>query len=724
MVKETVGPQFDQFTKAKAFVNPHCPAHDGLASYRATDSLLLDPSEYISFHKPTELIVSRHYPGYRTYDIGGVGSDEALGLLLSTSLDSETALEDFRVILSSPTYSTAIISNLLPRAGVPVSRGKYLMSERQVITATEKVLASTNASINANVVTAIAAVHTKILDALGIVMTGPDRKHATKADTMALTMEHIKDVILKESLRDVFSEARISDAIRNLNSDATPAIIGEVISQMLRQASHAIPEIRLRLEQLEIVESLIQTYYSNPEKLSNTMRASSSLLSLAGYANFLAEAVVNKKIKIPTASNSEMKEACSSILTLIQAAPSIEVMSLSKYSEYVGFVPCSSSEGIYRGVVAYMPLAQDSVLDLVNHVAIGSNGAEAELALLPREYVPASTIAGEISTNLTSNDSFEGLANLVADEISNASWGLEDSPILKTIGIDPYTLVYLAMAKSDVTAVIKSDSKTEPFRLIYATNVKEHWRMRLPASTPSIAYFGDAQSVIIYQMGAQHVIPTPLPARRQTLDLSAAYDTRYQGMISDYLSTDIEKPYSYVVSVQLPGDKKESIDLKCRFVPLEMLVGSNPNLQREGSHYSLVNEPGINRDTHIALGLAAAYAQGGDKVMRDKAKSWMVESLAPIATHPAVTRIAVKSLNRAVIDAKIDARKLATTYKNVVIKAYFATAMGLLHRFNKVDDKIKDVIVEHMPLSTLQVKAAITLATIPTAVDASSLKED
>jgi ribosomal protein L5 len=56
--------------------------------------------------------------------------------------------------------------------------------------------------------------------------------------------------------------------------------------------------------------------------------------------------------------------------------------------------------------------------------------------------VPASTIAGEISTNLTSNDSFEGLANLVADEISNASWGLEDSPILKTIGIDPYTLVY------------------------------------------------------------------------------------------------------------------------------------------------------------------------------------------------------------------------------------------------------------------------------------------
>lgn len=722
--KQSTGPQFNQFTKAASLINKHCVNNDGLKEFHATDSMLLDASEYISFHKPTEIIVSRHFPGYRIYDLSGVGSDEALGLLLSTALDSEQALEEFRVILSSPSYSTSIITALLPRAGTIVRRGKYLISERQVTEATERVLAQTASSVNANVVTAIAAVHIKVLDAMGVVLMGPERKHSVKADSMALNMSHIKDVILKESLRDVFSEARIADAIRKLTNESTPAIIAEVISQMLRQAAHAIPEIRLRLEQLDIVQSLIQTYYSTPEKLSNTMRASSALLSLAGYANFLADVVVNKKVKIPSSSNSDMKEACSSILTLIQAAPSIEIMSLSKYAEFVGFVPCSSSEGIYRGVVGYMPLAQTSVLDLVNESPIGSHGSESELALLPREYVPCTALAGDISVHLTSTDSFEGLANIVADEISNSKWSLEDAPVLRTIGLDEYTLVYLAMAKAEVTAVVKSDSKTAPFRLIYATTVKEHWRTRLAASTPNIAYFGDAQSIIIYQMGANTVLPTPLPTRRQSLELSAAYDTRYQGVVNKFLSREIEKPYSFALTVQLPGDKKETAELKPRFVPLEMLVGSNPSLQRGGAHYALVTEPGVNRDTHITLGLAAAYASEGDKIMQDKAKSWLVESLTPLATHPAVTRIAVKALNKAVIDEKLDARKLAMTYKNVVVNAYFATAMGLLHRFDKVDDDIKELIVEHMPISTLEVKAAITLATIPTAVDASSLADD
>jgi hypothetical protein len=370
-----------------------------------------------------------------------------------------------------------------------------------------------------------------------------------------------------------------------------------------------------------------------------------------------------------------------------------------------------------------MPLAQTSVLDLVNASPIGKSGSESEIALLPREYVPCTAIAGDISVNLTSVDAFEGLANLVADEISNSSWGLEDAPILRTIGLDDYTLVYLAMAKAEVTAVVSSNSKTTPFRLIYATNVKEHWRTRLAASTPTIAYFGDAQSIIIYQMGAMTVLPAPLPIRRQSLELSAAYDTRYQGAVGKFLSHDIEKPYTFDLAIDLPGSKGKETQLKCRFTPLEMLVGNDPIINKDGAHYALVTEPGVNRDTHITLGLAAAYATSGDKTMQDKAKSWLVESIAPLATHPATTRIAVKALNKAVVDQKLDARKLAMTYKTVVVQSYFATAMGLLHRFNKVDDRIKDIIIEQMPISTLQVKAAITLATIPTAIDASSLAD-
>jgi hypothetical protein len=37
-----------------------------LSEYIATESLLMADSEFISFHKPVDLLVSRHYPGYRT----------------------------------------------------------------------------------------------------------------------------------------------------------------------------------------------------------------------------------------------------------------------------------------------------------------------------------------------------------------------------------------------------------------------------------------------------------------------------------------------------------------------------------------------------------------------------------------------------------------------------------------------------------------------------------
>jgi hypothetical protein len=689
----------------------------GLSQYSASDSLLLGEQEYISFHKPTEIMISRHFPGYRVFESTGQGADEALGRLLAQTLDSENALEEFRMILSSPELATSIITKLLPRAAVPVTRGKYLITESQISMTTEQVLKSSALALDVVVIAALAHVITRVLTHLGLVLPGEQKKYVATAQNLALSKADLKKVILIESLRDVFSEGRIAEAVTRLNQDATPNIIAEVIGKMLRQSSHSIPEIRLRLEQLEIVSALIQAFYRRPETLSNTMRASTTLASLASYANFLAEAVVEGRPAHSNASNSDMREACAAIQTIISAAPSIDIIPLTKYADYFGVVPCSSADGIYRGVVTYLPMAQTSTLDIVN---ANTKVDGAELALMANEYVPTTAIASEIARTLTSVEAMEGLANLVADEIAASAWELEDRPILRTIGFDETALVYLAMAHAEITAVTKSDDTNQPFRLLYAAKVAEHWRTRLAASTPSIAYFADAPSLLIYQTGAVAKIPTVMPARMQSIALSAAFDTLYQGNIREHISFDVEKPFSFILELMNPDSEEKTTSLKCRISPLELLVGPEPDLDRGGSHYGIIKEPGVDRDTMICLALAAAYASAGPDVITDKAKSWLVEVLTPLATHPAITRAAVRALNSAVITAKLDARRLAPQYKEAVVRAYFSTLLGLLGRFGKVDETIKEVILKALPVNSLTVKAALSLATMPTEVDAST----
>jgi hypothetical protein len=687
----------------------------GLGEYSSTNSLLLDKSEFITFTKPTDLLVSRHYPNYQIFNKSGSGADETLGVLLAQSLDSESALEDFRVVLASPDIPSAIINALLPRVTLTVRRGRYLMSEKMIDKEVMDKLSGT--TTDPNVVSAISHVITRVLKHMNLVIDGPERKIARMASGFALSMADIKRLILTESLRDIFSDARIAMFTKELDADTSPNLIGEQISTMLRHASHSIPEIRLRLEQLDTVQGLVQLYYRKPEELSNTLRATSNLATLANFANFLANAVSTQDPIYTLADNSTSREACSAILTILQSAPEIEVIPLKKYADYFGLVPCSAADGIYRGLVAYLPLSQASKLDVVNNY---DTGPGQELALIPREYIPATTLAPEISRSLSNPEAMLGLANLVADEIATARWSMSDAPIMRTIGMLDVDVIYLAMARAEIIAIIRtSEAKAIHFSLVYASKVSEYWRTRLEASTPSISYFGDPQSMLIYQSGATAQVPVSLPARSQSIELAAAYDINYQGAITDHLESDIAKPLSFEIVLLNPNDVTGKTTLKLRISPLELLVGPNPMLQRGGAKYSIVREPAVDRDIAIILSMAAAFASAKEPIIADKAKSWMVESLTPLATHPAVTRVAIKALNTAVVQAKLDARTLTPQYKEAIVRAYFGTLLALLVRFGKIDEQIMADINNLLSVNALSVKAALSLATMPTALDAS-----
>jgi hypothetical protein len=346
------------------------------------------------------------------------------------------------------------------------------------------------------------------------------------------------------------------------------------------------------------------------------------------------------------------------------------------------------------------------------------NGAE--LSLIPSVFTPAATMAPEISRSLLSMDAMLGLANLAADEISDSKFTIEDRPVLRTIGMDSAALTYLAIAHAETVAVTISRDAADPFNIIYATSVSEHWRTRLGASSPNIAYFADPASMLVYHSGAVSKMPTALPARAQTLAVSTGYDSTYTGDVAQFLLTSISRPFTF----DIPLDSNDQTDvkaLKVRISPLEMLLGPDPTVNPDMAQYAVIREPGVDRDVVISLAIAAAFCGSPYGPTSDKAKSWVVEVLTPLATHPAVTRLAIRGINQAVIDAKLDARRLGPQYKEAVVRAYFGTLLGLLERMGKVDPEITKIILEHLPVNSLTVKAALSLATIPTKIDASDL---
>lgn len=719
--KKSEGPSISMFSVAQDLVQQGLGEAAGLNEFNAEQSLLIDPSEYISFNKPTDVIVSKHYPGYKIFDLSGNNADEALGQLLANSLDSDSSLEEFRALMSSPDIASSVIMKLFPRAAVPLRRGKYLISEETVGTTVADALDGRTA--DSNVVTAVAHVFTKVLSKMDLILVDNSKKIVATSDSFAITMDGMKRIIMLESLKELFSDQFISIHTSKLTQDTTPILLAEILSRLFRRTSQAIPEIRLHLEQLDIVKATIQRYYKAPNELSNTVKSSSALAILAGYSNFLEASAVPGSLpeKHITWANADLVAALNSILLLIQSSPSIEAVSMNKFAEHFGTVPCSSSEGIYRGVVVYMVMGQKSELDVVESY---DRSIGVELGLVPTEYVPATSIAQSISTSLCSPETFEGMANLVADEISNASWALDDTPVLRTIGVSKVDLLFLAMSKAETTAVINTDSDLFTFKMVFAARVAEQWRTRLGAATPDIAYFGNPSSVVVYTSGSERSLPTTLPTRSQTVDLTAAVDLLYLGAPT-FVQRNVERPFSFNLDMLTKeGGKTVTKVLKCRVSMFKLLIGQAASMSANvGSSYGIVNEPGVDKDTRVLLALAAAYASSNDVVASDRAKSWIVETLEPLVTHPAVTRLAILAVNEAIVRGEIDARRNAIQTKQVIIRAYFATLLGMLERFSKVDANVSDELMKHIPISALSVKAAISLATMPMLVNASDLVE-
>lgn len=695
------------------------------ASREATETA---GTEFVAFVKPTELLISRWFPGYRVTDLTGPHAEEAIAILLGSAIDTIESLQAFQMVLSTPNIASSIIGKLLPRSHNAVKSRQYLMSEAMVAETVRGEFDTRNFAFSADVRDAVMTAYrhaiTRVLAAKGLVSMGAEQRMVSVASSFTITAEDMRKVIMIEAMRGVFSESRIQQTVRDLDVDATPQIFGEKVGDMFRSFAFALPEIQLRLEQFDLAMEAIKQYNLDPNKLPTSVRAHPSLVALASIANFMVYAStvgIDAISAIPQAA-SEIRDACNAIQTVIASAPSIESIPISRFVEYFGEVPASSPDGFRRGLVMYRLSGQLSKMEVADVYPRGGMGntAMTSMTQVDPTYVRAAGVAAALNGSILSAGAAASLANIVADDMALAPADgplLQPEPALWTIGLSPEDIQYLALARAQSVAFYVSGVPSIERKFIYGCSVAEQWRQAVVAATPSMAFFTDPAAVLIYSSKMMPMEPKPMPSRSQTIGLAMMRDVIYVSDVERYLDRTIGEVFTHTMPVAPYGG--EPVLLKMKTAVLSMLTGYDGRaVDRGTAFYASVAEPGVDGYLQMVLELALAYASlDSTDIQGDKAKSWLIVNLAPLMMHPAVRLMAERSVNQAVIDAKVDARRLAPQMREVYAKAFFGTALIILNRFGKIEGKMVGELLKTIPSSTLTLQASLTLAQIPEAVN-------
>lgn len=681
------------------------------------DDELTSGFDFVSFPVPTDVLVSRWFPGYRATELGGISADEALALTLGHAMRTTDDLTALQQVLASPSIAIDVMNTLLPRTAVSVKARKYLISERLVVQTVKEALGRAGFGDSGAIALAYGHAILRVLNAHDLIIPDTEKRVLGQADSYTVTDDQLRRVVVTESLRGIFNEARMQAVTRALPVEATPQMYGEKLSEMFRQFSHAIPEIRYRLEQFDTVVQVVLAYHLRPLEVPDALKAHASLISLASISNFIVFASEQPlgNVHMPTDALDEIRRACDGVLTVIQSAPSIESLSLARYAEHFGEVPINSPEGLRKGLVLYASPGQASKLEVADVIPRADGYL---MSLVDPAYVKASAIAGPLTGGLLSTSAITSLANIVADEASmlpRESTGVE--PELYSIGVAASDYVYLALGLARTVAYAGSvgpQQENVPLQLIYGVTVADQWRMDVLAATPSTAFFADPKAVIVYTSKMMAREPKPLPARAQSIGLAMGRDVLYidKDQMDTLLNRTVAQPFSFKLPVQPYGGAPTQLEIKINV--LEMLVGLEGAISRGEAFYASVAEPGVDGELDSLFRLALAYADApASDVNGDKARSWLITQLAPIMMHPVVRVMTERAVNRAILAAKLDGRSLAPQMREVYTRAFFGVALALLNRFGKIDGRTASELTIALPTSTLTLTATLALSQIP-----------
>jgi hypothetical protein len=613
MATKGKGPIFEAVANLFDSVISKAPVYGDFATchtFVAGDEEIAYVRELRGHVSPNDIIIARDYPGTKMISLNGESADESVGLMLAAELTTRESLYGFSALLAQPTIAGSIIAILLPRANYAVRRGQYLIDENEVERVTTSVLADLNET-RRPVIAAFTHVMVMTLTHLGLVMPSQEKRLTRVSKALVLDMDDLAKVILIDSMRDMFNAQRLAGISKELDQDAVPSVIANVISRNLRNISQLVPEISLRIQQLELAENVVMTYLANPAALPEVIQAYSTLHTLANFANFIVKSRNPTIATRITEANSDIKEALDNVLTVINSASSIDVIPLSKLKDYYGFVPASTA-GLYKGGVLYTTSGQQSKMSV--YEALEERGS-VTLRFQPLEYSPVSKVADEINRSLMNPNAVKGLANIIADEMSAAPFDIGDRPSLRTVGITDTELEMLALAMAtSVSFNAPVNNAVATLIPVYGVTVAEQWLMHVSASAGAEVYFMSATTALLYAYGTlcantdnSEIEAQGLPSKHQSLEIPVFVPIKFVGDMNHLLNAEIQEAFTVRLPATLSFAGKEGVNLDLVLSMLPVLlpppdVDGKININPLSKvSYVTVREQGIDAYTSMLL---------------------------------------------------------------------------------------------------------------------------
>lgn len=676
-------------------------------------------SNVIAFTPPSDVLVSRWYPGYRVSNFSDLAADETIARMLAPVMGRAENLRALREMLNSVEFPQKVTAELFRRPDVAVKQRAYMASEDAVRAAVIRSAAGFNAP--AELVQAFALVFIRIFSKMELVRKDVPWHVIATAPSYVVSRAMMEQLVVADALRPMWDAARVDMIVRELDVAATPAVIGEVIARHFRTAAHLIPPLALNLRRLGTALNALMVLQYKEDALPLELSSHPSLRALAGIANFLLiDQGATFTVRAITEAVPEVRDSCDMLHRLLSAEPSIEMVSLKRYAAMFGTVPLTSPEGHRRGVVVYSASGQVPTMELVDmrKQAGGSVGA----SRVDPIYAPLSALSSTLSTSLANPSTLGALMNIVADELASMPTdSLEDAVAhhVATFRVSDADAKLLAMAQSNVLA-LGSDVVGDDFNeltpvLIYGVRVHEAWAMPLEAATGTTAYFTDPYRVLVYSSGAERSEATPFPSRPQHLGLTVASDKLFTEQILDAVDPYVIKPFNFLVPLRRQG--REPIELRLAVSVVSDLLVTDADQTPDTGIYGATREIGLDAELAAMFELATAYARGTDKAYSDLAVSWLLQLLIPIARHPAVRDAGTVALNAALRAGSIDGRAYRASFSELTARTMIGVALGTLVRFNKLSPATAVGIIPVLPWSALSNSAAQELHSLPTPLD-------
>lgn len=700
-----------QNTKTESSVDFSALAKVGIFRYKidaGSHEPSIDKGRLASIHRPTSVITSRVACGYSVLSLEGDRADESIARILSGRLNDRTKLAEFGVMMKSGRAVSDIVKILYPRSDAAIDPRKTKVSEDMISKAIARCLPSEDAEIRA----AYSYVFVRVLETKDLVTRTTVKSSVSLSTSIVASYAEIRSASFLEKMRGIFDSAAIKRWASRIEDGLTPNLLAERITELMQSLADVLPQVARDLQYLDIAMSVLRMHILTPSSVPTALIGNTDLTTLSNYANLLIHCV-NTRSPSPEALSSEVylqERSLSEAVKLIASAEYLEVVSLEKFCAGFMKVPAMASRGDPRGMIIGRRRAQVSrnIVVEATREAMGWRVSEQD----PQDN-RGSMVAPMVHGSLTSQISFTGSMNILADALANSLAGAPNvSPEMWTFQMEAEELAILAMSASRSLMVLRGNAPSAggktaavPHRIVYTVPVRSEWRMAVMASNGMEATFSDPASAVIYSYDMQPIEGVPMTLRDQTLKTRMFSAQWFVTDLSKHLSGKVAQDFTLDVTVA-----KKNEPLRLSFSALSDYLREAAEVSKEANPYFYVREPGVDDEVRNLFGIASYFMGGSDATLADSAASWLLEHMAPILAAPVTVGVGAIALTRGLIENKWDLRRFPNQQREVFARTLLTVGLGLLERFEKVRADDINTLVTKMPVNTLSAGASKALS--------------